>query len=119
MHLFKNVTGIFIVVFFSISSMAWAEFTGPGEVGSFDTVAKANEAPDDTVVAIEGFIVKQLTQETYTFQDDTGQISIEIDQEDMPVQKITPKTKLKIYGEIDTEMMTRQISVERMEILTP
>jgi len=60
------------------SSMAFAGFTGPS-VNKIDTVKAALSAKDNRYVELTGYIVKSLEKEDYLFKDDTGEIQIDID----------------------------------------
>ena len=59
---------------------------------------------DDSIVVLTGKIVNSLGDEKYTFQDSTGQIIIEIDDEDWHGIKVTPENTIEIVGELDKEL---------------
>ena len=55
-------------------------FKGPGAATAVDTVAKALKAKDEALVTLEGRIISAGPKhEEYVFQDNTGKIVIEID----------------------------------------
>lgn len=92
------------------SSVAFAQFTGetstggfngPGATGDITTVKDALTARDDTKVTLEGSIVKHLGGENYLFKDSTGEISIEIDNDDWRGVQVGPEDTVIIYGEVD------------------
>jgi uncharacterized protein (TIGR00156 family) len=50
---------------------------------------------DDRNVILEGYLIKKIKEEHYLFKDDTGEIEIEIDDEDFRGQQVTPKNQDK------------------------
>jgi len=95
---------------------AQAEFVGPGVSESIKTVADAKNAYDDTYVELTGHIVNKVEDETYMFRDDSGDIMIEIDDDDFRGQKVTPETTIMIKGEVDKGWGDLEIDVEWLEI---
>jgi uncharacterized protein (TIGR00156 family) len=85
-------------------------FTGPGP--GLTTAKEASSMWDDTPVSLEGYIVQSLGGERYLFKDDSGTITLEIDQEIWRGQTITPQDKVRIQGEVDTELRSVKIDVE-------
>ena len=79
-------------------------FEGPGVAQSFTTVKEALAARDDTPVILRGHIINSLGDEKYTFKDSTGEVVIEIDDEDWHGIKVTPENTVEIYGEVDKEI---------------
>ncbi len=71
-----------------------------GEV-KITTVQDASKLRDDSPVVLQGNIINSLGDEKYTFTDQTGQITIEIDDEDWRGINVTPDTTVEIYGEVD------------------
>src|SRR5690625_27649 len=102
------------LIFFGFSIAAEAQFTGNSEV---KTVSEAQEMNDDTYVTLEGFISEQLGDDDYMFQDETGEIEVEIDDDVWKQQSVDPDTKIRIQGEIDKDFRTRTIDVEQLSIV--
>jgi len=102
---------------FSTAALASAGYTGPG-AQSVVTVAAAQAASDDTRVVLQGHITNRLKDhEKYEFKDTTGTISVEIDDEDLPPVPFDDKTLVKLTGEVDKGLMSREIDVDRVEII--
>ncbi|KAA0949068.1 MULTISPECIES: NirD/YgiW/YdeI family stress tolerance protein [unclassified Pseudomonas] len=102
---------------FSTAALAGAGYTGPG-AQSVVTVAGAQAASDDTPVVLQGHIVSRLKDhEKYEFKDTTGTIAVEIDDEDLPPVPFNEKTQVKLTGEVDKGLMSREIDVDRVEII--
>ena len=81
------------------------------------TIKQALSMKDDSIVVLTGKIVNSLGDEKYTFQDSTGQITIEIDDEDWHGIKVTPENTLEIVGELDKELFEQpKIDVKSFSI---
>ncbi len=65
------------------------------------TVKQALEMKDDSIVIVNGKIIESLGDEEYIFQDNTGKIQIEIDDDFFNFVKINPQNDVIIEGEID------------------
>ena len=70
-----------------------------------ETVADAKDKADDTLVVLHGQIVKALGDDKYQFTDETGEIILDIDQEDFDGVTVTEGEIIQITGDIDKEMM--------------
>lgn len=100
-----------------ISTNATAEFIGPGSAPSTVTVKSVSDMDDETVVTLEGYIVKKTKSEHYLFKDDSDEINVEIDDADFRGIKVTPKTKIRITGEIDKDWTSISIEVDHLELV--
>lgn len=87
-------------------------YTGPKATGSVKTVAQVKEMRDDTKVTLQGNIVKHLGKEKYTFKDKTGEITIEIDDDDWRGVTVGPNDLVEIYGEVDKDWNSVEIDVD-------
>ena len=94
-------------------------FQGPGSAPAVDTVAKALKARDDSRVALEGRIVSTgAEREEYVFQDGTGKIVVEIDDELFHGRTVTPENVVRIWGEVDTKLARdSEVEVDRFDIV--
>lgn len=81
------------------------------------TVKAALEAADDTPVVLQGTIVKRIKGDIYEFRDATGSMKVEIDDEDFPPMEINDKTRVKLTGEVDRDLVGREIDVEFVEVI--
>ncbi|MGR5139256.1 YgiW/YdeI family stress tolerance OB fold protein [Vibrio jasicida] len=97
-----------------LSGSALAAFTGP-TTSAINTVKEAHNAADDSFVLLTGNIVQALGDETYLFKDETGEIQVEIDNEDWMGQDVSPQDKVAIRGEVDSEWTTMQIDVDTIQ----
>ncbi len=91
-------------------------FTGPNSV-TITTVAQALSAGDDMPVLLTGHIKSSLGDELYLFSDYTGSIKVEIDEDEWQGQIVTPKTKVRLVGEIDRESNSVLVDVDAVNII--
>lgn len=104
------------------ATAAVAQYTGPGKVQPrtlpvLGTVADVLRNPvDDQPVRLEGTLVRQTGQETFTFRDATGEIQVEIERDEFPNnQPVGPETRVTILGEVETRLMREpEIDTERL-----
>lgn len=86
-------------------------YTGPKSTGVM-TVAQAKQMRDDSKVTLRGTIVKQLGDEKYLFKDSTGEITIEIDDDDWNGLAVGANDQIEIYGEVDKDWNSVEIDVD-------
>lgn len=67
------------------------------------TVKQALSSRDDTKVQLKGYIVKSIGDEKYQFRDNTGTITVDIDDELWNGRAISAKTPVVINGEVDID----------------
>lgn len=101
------------------ASAASAQFSGPSSNprAQATTVAQVANARPGSYVTLTGHIVDHQREDYYTFRDSTGEIRVEIEDEDFRGQKVTPETQVRLTGEIDTGLRGRYIDVDTVEIL--
>ena len=101
---------------FSTAAVA-AGYTGPG-AQPVTTVAAAKDAADDTPVVLQGYVTKKINNDDkYEFKDNSGTITVEIDNEDLPATPFNEKTKVKITGQVEKHLMSREVDVDLVEIV--
>jgi uncharacterized protein (TIGR00156 family) len=102
-----------------VSSAQSGSFKGPGAVAAADTVAKALKARDESPVVLEGRILSAAKEhEEYVFQDRTGKIIIELDDDLFQGRTVTPENTIRIWGEVDTKLgRDSEVEVDRFEIV--
>lgn len=92
-------------------------FSGPGAMVS-STVQAAKSMRDDANVTLTGNIVRRIGGDKYIFRDGTGEITIEIDDEDFRGQSVTPQNTVRIYGEVEKEFgRGTEIDVNRLDVI--
>lgn len=112
----ERYLALILAPLFSTAPLA-ATYTGPGAT-PVTTVAAANDAADDTPVVLQGFVTKKINNDDkYEFKDNTGTITVEIDDEDLPATPFNEKTKVKLTGEVEKHLMSREVDVDIVEII--
>lgn len=70
---------------------------------AIETVADAKDKADDTIVVLQGYIAKSLGGDKYAFTDKTGEIIIEIDDDEFDGVSVTSGEMIEIMGEVDKD----------------
>ncbi|MCH4248774.1 MAG: NirD/YgiW/YdeI family stress tolerance protein [Acinetobacter populi] len=82
------------------------------------TVAQAKKLPDESFITLTGTLVRHLQKDHYEFKDQTGTISVEIDDDLLHPAHFKPNTQVKLVGEVDTHRYKpTDIEVLQLEIL--
>ncbi len=100
---------VFLLPLFLVN-VANAGFQGTGN--SVTSVQEALSAKDDTYLELTGYIVKSLGKEKYRFEDSTGHIIVEIDEDDWNGQTVIATDLVRIRGEIDKGRKHSKIEVD-------
>ncbi len=100
------------------SGAAFAGFVEvAGNPETIVTVEQIAQMRDEMPVVMQGKIVQNMGDEKYLFQDGTGSIAVEIDDEDWAGQTVSPANTVKIYGEVDTGLFKDEIDVDKIMIV--
>ena len=98
------------------SAEAAGGFKGPGGVRSV-TVAEAKNLPDDSQVKVTGRIVRSTGDEEYEFEDESGSMIVEIDDDDWRGIEADPSTVVELTGEVDHDANEVELDVDRLTLL--
>lgn len=88
-------------------------FSGPD--GSVTTVEKAKELKDDSWVTVRGHIERRVGSEDYLFRDETGTITVEIDDKYWNGQNVAPTDKVELQGELDKGFNSAELDVKQVK----
>jgi uncharacterized protein (TIGR00156 family) len=101
--------------------LAHAQYEGPGQRPVLNTVGLVlSQGKDDQQVTLRGRLIRQIDEDTYRFTDGSGEIDVEIDDDDFPNAQIGEQTEIEIVGEIDTRRLRDpEIDADQVRILTP
>ncbi|OEF30236.1 YgiW/YdeI family stress tolerance OB fold protein [Vibrio rumoiensis] len=92
-------------------------FQGPSDANMFiKTVAEAKNANDDTKVVLTGKLKSALGHEKYLFTDTTGEITVEIDNDQWYGRTVTTSDSLILRGEVDKDRDVLTIDVDSIEV---
>ena len=110
-----KLAAVMMVVLFSVNM--YAGFKEAPKTAVKVTVKVASGMKDDSDVSLEGYVIKELKKEHYLFKDDTGEITVEIDEEDFKGIEVTPTTKIRIVGEVEKKGTSLKIDVDSVELV--
>jgi uncharacterized protein (TIGR00156 family) len=113
----RTLLTLIITPFLIGTAVAASGYAGPGASASITTVSAALAAPDDTPVVLQGVIVKKIKHDRYEFRDTTGSITVEIDDEHWPQQRISEHTQVKLIGEVEHDLLGREIDVKQVQLV--
>ena len=83
------------------------------------TVEEAKNMNDDAYVILQGYITDRNGDEKYVFQDKTGSITVEIDDDDWDGVDVSPADLVVIQGEIDKGWTAVEIDVDTISKVAP
>lgn len=81
---------------------AHAQYTGPSDRHAATVSSILEQPKDDQDVVVQGRLLRQTGHEKYLFSDGTGEIIVEIDDDDMPRESVDEQTMVELRGEVDT-----------------
>ncbi len=81
-------------------------------------VASARKLADDAPVTLEGNIKRHIRGDRYEFVDTTGSIDVKIEQKHWNGQVVNPKTRVRLTGEVDKDLLSTKVDVKRLEVVT-
>ena len=76
-------------------------FYGPTAPSASVTVTEVQNLKDESFVVLKGSIKQMVGKEKYLFEDKTGNIIIEIDDDDWNGLSVSPEDIVEIRGEVD------------------
>lgn len=90
----------------------------PGTVPLMTVKQLLDAGRDDQPARLQGRIVSHESGERYTFEDATGRITVEIDNEDFPAgQTVSDKQRVELLGEFDKGLRRTEFEVDRVTLL--
>lgn len=105
--------------FSSIETKKIFGFSGPSQ-GGLTTVKQVWDIgvySDDMPVILTGYIKSHLGGDMYIFTDHSGRVSVEIGHSKWLGQSVTPKTRVRLSGEVDNDVSGTKIDVDNIQIL--
>lgn len=80
-------------------------------------VSDVSNMPDDTTVYIQGYLIQNLGNEMYMFQDSSGTIAIEIDDELLGSNAAQPNALVWIVAEVNKDGQVTSLEAEEIQFL--
>jgi len=93
-------------------------YSGPSSVPLMTVKELIDTGRDDQVARLQGRIVSFEGDEHYIFEDASGRITVEIDDEDFPAgQTISAEQRVELTGEFDKGLRKTEFEVDRVTML--
>lgn len=80
-------------------------------------VSEVQNMADESTVYIQGYLIQNLGNEMYTFKDDSGTITVEIDEDLMGNGMYSPTTLVWIAAEVDKQGDVVALEAEEIQIM--
>ena len=80
-------------------------------------ISDVNNLPDDAEVVIQGVIVQNLGDDNYMVKDDSGTVNIEIDEDLIEGNTITPEAMVLITATVDKDDNVTSLEAEEVDFL--
>lgn len=81
-------------------------------------ISDVNNLPDDAEVVIQGVIVQNLGDDNYLVKDDSGTVNIEIDEDLIEGNTITPEAMVLITATVDKDDNVTSLEAEEVDFLS-
>ena len=92
-------------------------YAGPSSVQAVSVKELADNGRDDQKAILRGRIVSHDGDDHYTFEDGTGRIRVEIDDDEFPAGvKIDEKTEVELHGELDRDRKGVEFDVDEIRV---
>ena len=114
-HTFLNLMAICGLAL--LSSNAMAADTAKTTTKPVSKISDVKAMPDDTEVVIQGVIVQSLGDENYLVKDDSGTVNIEIDEDLVQGNTITPEAEVLITATVDQEGNVTSLESEEVQFV--
>jgi uncharacterized protein (TIGR00156 family) len=114
MKRFVFMVGLSVLVGLAVNAQQGG-YKGPGAVVT--TVAEAKTLRDDTPVILQGRIDRFLGDERYLFSDDSGNITVEMDDKIWGTLSVDQNDLVEITGEVDRGYRELEVEVRTIRKL--
>lgn len=97
---------------------AQGSYSGPSSIPLMTVKQLLDTGRDDQHARLQGRIVSHDGGDRYSFDDGTGRITVEIDDEDFPPgQTISATQRVELVGEFDKGLRKTEFEVDRIALL--
>ena len=80
-------------------------------------VSEVKNMPDESTVYIQGYLIQNLGNDMYTFKDDSGTLTVEIDDDLMANNTYSPTTTVWIAAEVDKQGDVVALEAEEIQFM--
>lgn len=81
------------------------------------TVAEILKMNNNSYISVQGNIVKRISDDKYSFKDNTGTITVEIDDDKWGGVNAGTQDKLELIGEVEKKYNTTELDVDSVRKL--
>lgn len=122
----KTLTALALIAALCLPCAGFAGDLGKKQPGGFkqdlsqmpvSTVQDAQNMPEDTMIVLQGNISKRIKKNKYLFNDNTGEMVVEIEGYAWNGQEVSPTDVITIVGEIDKDGNITMVEVD--EVMMP
>lgn len=97
---------------------AQGSYSGPSSIPLMSVKQLLETGRDDQHARLQGRIVSHDGGDRYSFEDGTGRITVEIDDEDFPPgQTVSAEQRVELLGEFDKGLRKTEFEVDRITLL--
>lgn len=97
---------------------AHGSYAGPSSVPLLTVKQLLDAGKDDQHARLQGRIVSHDGGDRYTFEDATGRLTVEIDDEDFPAgQTVSAQQRVELLGEFDKGLRKTEFEVDRITLI--
>jgi uncharacterized protein (TIGR00156 family) len=107
------------IMFCAAAAMCGAYAQFKDDAIDVTTAAEVKAMSNNSWVMMEGYIVKRLGEEKYTFRDDSGEITVLVANSTWQGTEVTPKVKVRLTGKIKCFLywFKKKVEVDKVLIL--
>lgn len=103
---------------FGVTSANAASMAYDNTEKTVSQVSEIKNMPDESMVYIQGYLIQNLGNENYTFQDDSGTMTVEIDDDLMANNTYSPTALVWIAAEVDNEGDVISLDAEEIQFMS-
>lgn len=111
----KNLFLALILTIAISTNLVNAEGFSGNSTPTVKTVAEVLKMPDDSYVSIKGNIVKKISEEHYMFKDNTGTMTVEIEQDKWNGISANSKDLIVLTGEVEKKNNYVELDVDSVQ----
>jgi len=114
---FLSVLAAAGIVFGAFSGANAGTMAATGSEKPVSQVSDVTNMPEDTTVYIQGYLIQNLGNEMYMFQDASGTIAIEIDDDLLASNTVAPNALVWIAAEVNKDGQVASLEAEEIQFL--
>ncbi|MCF1427715.1 MAG: NirD/YgiW/YdeI family stress tolerance protein [Shewanella sp.] len=113
----SNKTAVVLLFVSLVSGGAMAAYEGPGSKAKITSASAVKGASDGAKIQLTGKLVKSLGGEKYQFQDKSGMVIVDIDDDLLRNIQLDEKTPVVLVGEVDNDLGGQEVDIEVISLL--